>query len=44
MLAANAELELEASASPLDRDRDQLADALDVEADERVARSSAIST
>src|SRR5688572_5037285 len=42
MLAANAELEVRArSPPPLRRDRDQLADSLDIEGDERVAREDA---
>ena len=43
MLAADAELDVGARRPPaLGRDRDQLADALDVEADERVARVDAL--
>ena len=43
MLAADAELEAgPAAPAPLGGDRDQLADALDVEADERVAREDAL--
>ena len=43
MLAANAELDSGLRRpAPLDRDRDQLADALDVEADERIARENAL--
>ena len=43
MLAADAELDVGARRpAPLGRDRDQLADALDVEADERVARVDAL--
>ncbi len=43
MLAANAELEAgPGRPAPLGGDRDQLADALDVDADERVAREDAL--
>ena len=43
MLAANAELEVGRAALPaLGGDRDQLADAFDVEADERVAGEDAL--
>jgi hypothetical protein len=43
MLAADAELDVRARRpAPLGRDLDQLADALDVEADERIAREDAL--
>jgi hypothetical protein len=43
MLAADAELDIRARRpAPLRRDLDQLADALDIEADERVAREDAL--